>query len=206
MKEIDEIIKDLQAGKFVIVQDDKKRENEADLIMAAEFATKEKIAFLLDHCSGIVCVPITEKKVQELGLEKISPINSDKKTTPYTVSIDSKKCHTGVSAEDRYLTIKQLADENSTIKDFIVPGHVFPLYAHEQGLKKRSGHTEAAIELMKMANLKPISVICELMYTSANCQNHEKIGMMIKGEQVKEFSKKYNIPIIDIYILKKYAG
>lgn len=197
------IIEELKKGKFVIVLDDKDRENEADLVIAAEHITPEKIAFMLDHCSGIICVPMSLDKIKKINIPLIEKINYEEKTAPFCVSVDAKEAHTGVSAHDRFLTIKKLCDDCASLKDFKIPGHVFPLYAHPEGLKKRKGHTEAAVELMKLAGLKEVAVICELMNTSANCKgkndgDEKKLGTMMKEEEVKLFSKKYSIPFISI--------
>jgi 3,4-dihydroxy 2-butanone 4-phosphate synthase/GTP cyclohydrolase II len=187
------IVKELRQGKFIIVQDDKKRENEADLVMAAQFITPSKVTFILEHCSGIVCVPMSLEKIKKIGLPKIRTINANFKTTPYAVPVDYCRCHTGVSAYERYLTIKKLSADSASLKEFVVPGHVFPLFANKGGLQVRKGHTEAAVMLMKIAGLKEAAVICELMNTSANCKDKKKIGQMMKGAAVKEFAKKYKL-------------
>lgn len=193
-----EIIKELQKGKFVIVQDDKKRENEADLVMAAQFITPEKVTFILTHCSGIICVPMSLEKIKKIGLPKLRSINANWKTTPYATPVDYRKCHTGVSAYERYLTIKKLSEDGTTLKDFVIPGHVFPLYADRRGLRVRKGHTEAAVELMKIAGLKEAAVICELLNTSANCKDKKKIGQMMKGAEVKNFAEKHKLKYLAI--------
>ncbi|MBT4824147.1 3,4-dihydroxy-2-butanone-4-phosphate synthase [Candidatus Woesearchaeota archaeon] len=197
-----QIISELKSGNFVIVTDHKNREDEADLIMAAEFITPDKIAFLLDHCSGIICVPMSKKRIQKIGIpiiENITEIiNKGEKTCPFTVAVDAKECHTGISAYDRFLTIKKLCDDNATISDFSLPGHMFPLSAHPNGLAERKGHTEAGVELMKIAGLKEVSVICELMNSSANTNDKEKLGTVMKAQDIKEFSEKHNLKVISI--------
>ena len=211
-----QILDNLKSGNFIIVTDHKNREDEADLVIAAEFITKEKIAFMLDHCSGIICVPMSKKRIDKIGIPIINDqilnnesliANQNDKTAPFTIAVDSKECHTGISAKDRYLTIKKLCDNNATINDFSAPGHMFPLYAHPDGLKARKGHTEAAVELVKLAGLKHIAVICELMNSSANLNNRddldetakkEKLGTMMKDEDIKAFSEKYKLRIIKI--------
>lgn len=222
------IINELKVGNFVIVIDDKNREDESDLVIAGEFITPEKIAFILDNCSGIICVSMTMEKIKKIGIPLLERINFDYATAPFCVSVDAKGTHTGVSAYDRCLTIKKLCDDSATINDFKVPGHVFPLYAHPNGLKARKGHTEAAVELMKLAGLKEVAVICELMNTSANCNdnqnnnnncdknnnnskknnndkknndNQKKIGTMMRDEDITFFSEKYSIPVISINYL-----
>ncbi|MFH1439036.1 MAG: 3,4-dihydroxy-2-butanone-4-phosphate synthase [Candidatus Woesearchaeota archaeon] len=219
------IINQLKLGNFVIVVDDKNREDEADLVIAGEHITPEKIAFMLDHCCGIICAPMSLERVKKIGIPIINNLiekqsikniirqNQNNKTAPFTIAVDAKECHTGVSAYDRFLTIKKLCDDDASIDDFIAPGHMFPLYAHPNGLKKRKGHTEAAVELMKLAGLKDIAVICELMNTSANIDSRDntnindknnreeknnKLGTMMKDKDVQRFSEKHNIPIINI--------
>jgi len=210
-----QILNELKSGNFIIVTDHKNREDEADLIIAAEFITKEKIAFLLDHCSGIICVPMSKERIEKIGIpiiENITEIiNKGEKTCPFTVAVDAKECHTGISAEDRYLTIKKLCDDNATISDFSLPGHMFPLSAHPEGLAKRKGHTEAGVELMKLAGLKDVSVICELMNSSANLNKRndieekkkkKRLGTVMKTEDIKAFSEKHNLKVIGIEEIK----
>jgi len=192
------IIAELKQGHFVIVADDKNRENEADLVMAAEFITPAKIVFMLEYCSGIICVPMSSERVKKLGLPKIKPINQGKKLTPYTVPVDALATHTGVSATDRSVTIKKLCDDRATLSDFIVPGHVFPLYAQPGGFPKRQGHTEAAVALMKLAGLKEVAVICELRNSGANCRDKNRLGEMMKGKEVAEFARQHNLKKIEI--------
>lgn len=198
-----EIIRKLREGHFVIISDNKERENEADLVMAAELIMPAKIAFMLDHCSGIICVPMTLARIKKIGLPKIKPVNQGKKLTPYTVPVDALATHTGVSARDRWVTIKKLCDDRATINDFIIPGHVFPLYARARGLKERQGHTEAAVELMKLAGLKQVAVICELRNSSVNCQDTDRLGQMMNGKEAEKFAEKYNLTKIDIKELCK---
>jgi len=184
-----DILEELKKGNFVVVLDDKNREDEADLVLAAEFVTAEKIAFILKHCCGIICVPMTLDRVMSIGIPVIGKINEEDKTAPFTVAVDAKECHTGVSAIDRCLTIKKLCEEDVSVNDFVIPGHVFPLYAHKDGLKARKGHTEAAVELVKKANLKEVAVICELM---------KENGEMMKGKDVEEFCGKNGLKCICI--------
>jgi len=143
-------------------------------------------------------VPMSRGRIERIGIPLISKINNDDKTAPFSVAVDSRECHTGVSAYDRFLTIKKLCDDNASLKDFKIPGHVFPLYANPNGLKARKGHTEAAVELMKSAGLKEVAVICELMNTSANCGDKKKLGTMMRGKDVIIFSEKYDISFISI--------
>jgi 3,4-dihydroxy 2-butanone 4-phosphate synthase/GTP cyclohydrolase II len=204
---MEKILSELKKGRFVIISDDKHREDEADLVIAAEHITPEKIAFMLDHCSGIICVPMSRERIERIGIPIIQRLNHDDKTAPFSVAVDAKECHTGVSAYDRYLTIKKLCDDSSTTSNFSAPGHIFPLYAHPEGLKKRKGHTEAAVELMKLAGLKNVAVICELMNSTANLisrtdidekMKKEKIGTMMREDDVKVFAKNHCIQVINI--------
>ena len=204
---MEKILSELKKGRFVIISDDKHREDEADLVIAAEHITPEKIAFMLDHCSGIICVPMSREMIERIGIPIIQRLNHDDKTAPFSVAVDAKECHTGVSAYDRYLTIKKLCDDSSTTSNFSAPGHIFPLYAHPEGLKKRKGHTEAAVELMKLAGLKNVAVICELMNSTANLisrtdidekMKKEKIGTMMREDDVKVFAKNHCIQVINI--------
>ena len=206
-----EIIQELKQGNFIIVTDHKNREDEADLVIAAEFITKEKIAFMLDHCSGIICVPMSKERINKIGIPIIEKNNQEDKTAPFTIPVDAKECHTGISAEDRCMTIKKLCDDNITINDFHTPGHMYPLFAHPEGLAKRKGHTEAAVELMRLAKLKDVSVICELMNSSANLNDRndidditkkERLGSVMKAEDIKTFSEKHNIQVINIEEIK----
>jgi len=211
-----QILNKVKSGNFVIVTDHKNREDEADLVIAAEFVTAEKIAFMLDHCSGIICVPMSKERINKIGIpiiddkmlnNEVFKANQNDKTAPFTIAVDSKECHTGISAYDRFLTIKRLCDDNATIDDFSAPGHMFPLSAHPDGIKARKGHTEAAVELVKLAGLKDVAVICELMNSSANLKERkdldettkkEKLGTVMKTEDIKAFSERYNLTIIKI--------
>ncbi len=187
-------IKYLQEGKFIIVVDHPERENEADLIMAAEYITPQKVAFLINNCSGIICVPMTQKRLQELQLSLMVKQNSDKFQTPFTISVDAKHIKEGgVSAIDRSMTIKTLV--NGKAYDLARPGHVFPLQAQENGLLERQGHTEASVDLLKMSRLNPVAVISELM---------NKDGTMMRNQELTNFSKEHNIPVVSIQDIIQY--
>ena len=157
---IEEAIKDFKEGKFVIVVDDEDRENEGDLIIAAEMITPEKVNFMLKNARGLLCVPITMERCKELDLPRQVNDNTSMLGTPFTVTVDKLEgCSTGVSASDRAATIKALADPNSTPETFGRPGHINPLYAQENGVLRRSGHTEAAIDLCNIAGLYPAGAL-----------------------------------------------
>jgi len=190
-------IEDFKKGKFVIVIDDKHRENEADLVLAAEKVTPEKINFMIKHARGLVCVPMLGKRLDELKLPLMTKVNTELHKTKFTVSIDYKYgTTTGISAYDRAKTIKALIDKSTKPNDFAKPGHVFPLRYNEGGLRKRMGHTEAAIELCKLANMYPAAVICEIIGED---------GRMAKMTELKSMAKKRNLKIIGIKDLIKYA-
>ena len=190
---IKDAVNDFKIGKFVIVIDDKHRENEADLVLAAEKVTPEKINFMIKHARGLVCVPMIGKRLNELKLPLMTKINRGLHKTAFTVSVDSKNGTTGISAFDRAKTIKALIDTKTKPDDLARPGHIFPLRCDEKGLRKRAGHTEAAIELCKLANLYPATVICEIVGEN---------GKMAKLPELKEMARKYNQRIIKIKELK----
>ncbi|MBS3116114.1 3,4-dihydroxy-2-butanone-4-phosphate synthase [Candidatus Woesearchaeota archaeon] len=184
----------LRKGNFVIILDSPERENEADLMMAAEHVTPEKIAFMINHCSGVICVPMTKKRLQELGLPRMVEKNSDKFQTPFTISVDAKNIRDGgVSAFDRTATIKTLLC--GKMNDLARPGHVFPLAAREKGLLERQGHTEGSIDLLNLSKLPPVAVICELM---------NKDGTMMRGKELKNFAEKQNILLISVQEIGEY--
>ncbi|WP_418187349.1 3,4-dihydroxy-2-butanone-4-phosphate synthase [Aliarcobacter lanthieri] len=194
-KNIDKAIKALQNGDGIIITDDKNRENEADIIFHANTITNQQMALLIRECSGIVCLCLTPKKVEELNLSMMVQSNNSRFQTPFTISIESKEgITTGVSAKDRVTTIKS-ALKNDGINHIISPGHIFPLCAKEGGVLERNGHTEASIDMMKLANLEPNAVLCEIT---------NEDGTMAKGEQITDFAKKYSMPIISIEEIIEY--
>lgn len=163
---IEEVVEELRQGRMIIVTDDPGRENEGDLICAAEFATPENVNFMVMHARGLVCVPLSPERVEQLGLPLMTSVNRENMATAFTVTVDAAARHgitTGISAQERSTTIKLLADPNATADDFIQPGHMFPLRAVEGGVLRRAGHTEATIDLMKLAGLQPAGVCCEIM-------------------------------------------
>lgn len=197
---IDEALEDFREGKFVIVVDDEDRENEGDLICAAEKITPEMVNFMLKNARGLLCAPITISRSQELDLPHQVQDNTSLLGTPFTVTIDKiEGCTTGVSAHDRAATIKALADPASTPQTFGRPGHINPLYAQDNGVLRRSGHTEAAIDLCKLSGLYPVGALMEIMNDD---------GTMARMPQLMEFAEKHQLKIITIkdmiaYRLKK---
>lgn len=197
---IDEALEDFREGKFVIVVDDEDRENEGDLICAAEKITPEMVNFMLKNARGLLCAPITISRSQELDLPHQVQDNTSLLGTPFTVTIDKiEGCSTGVSAHDRAATIKALADPASTPQTFGRPGHINPLYAQDNGVLRRSGHTEAAIDLCKLSGLYPVGALMEIMNDD---------GTMARMPQLMEFAQKHQLKIITIkdmiaYRLKK---
>lgn len=187
---VEEAIEDFKQGKFVIVVDDEDRENEGDLIIAAEKIDAEKVNFMLKHARGVLCAPITISRCQELDLPHQVTENTSMLGTPFTVTIDKLEgCTTGVSAHDRAETIKALADPSAKPSTFGRPGHVNPLYAQDNGVLRRSGHTEAAIDLCHMAGLYPAGALMEVM---------NEDGTMARLPQLLEFGKKYDLKTISI--------
>ena len=187
---VEEAIEDFKQGKFVIVVDDEDRENEGDLIIAAEKIDAEKVNFMLKHARGVLCAPITISRCQELDLPHQVTDNTSMLGTPFTVTVDKLEgCTTGVSAHDRAETIKALADPNSKPSTFGRPGHVNPLYAQDNGVLRRSGHTEAAIDLCNMAGFYPAGALMEGM---------NEDGTMARLPQLLEFGKKYDLKTISI--------
>ena len=198
---IADAIEDLRNGKIIIVVDDEDRENEGDFLSAAELTTPEIINFMTLYGRGLICTPLPEKRCDELGLEIMVTRSSDPKETAFTVSVDllGDGVSTGISASDRAKTILALMDSNSRPADFMRPGHIFPLRARKGGVLKRAGHTEAAIDLTRLAGLKEGGVICEIM---------NEDGSMARLPQLVELAKKYDLKIISIedlihYLLKK---
>ena len=193
---IEEAINDFREGKFLIVVDDEDRENEGDFIMAAEKITPEAVNFMLKEGRGVLCVPITLKRCAELELEKQVSNNTSILGTPFTVTVDKLEgCSTGVSIHDRAATIRALADPTSTPATFGKPGHINPLYAQDKGVLKRAGHTEAAVDLARLAGLQPAAALIEIM---------NEDGTMARMPQLIEISREMNIPLITIHDLIAY--
>ncbi|NBO47000.1 MAG: 3,4-dihydroxy-2-butanone-4-phosphate synthase [Actinobacteria bacterium] len=192
---IDKALDVFREGGFVIVTDDVDRENEGDLFLLASAATTEKIGFMIHHTSGVLCVAMTEERSRQLHLPLMVKQNQDTKRTAFTVTVDAKQgITTGISAEERANTIRALADLASTAEDFIRPGHIFPLIAHEGGLAARRGHTEAIVEMCKLVGENQVGVISELV---------NEDGSMMRGENLIKFAREQNIPILSIAQLLK---
>jgi 3,4-dihydroxy 2-butanone 4-phosphate synthase / GTP cyclohydrolase II len=192
---IEEAIQDIQAGKMVVVVDDEDRENEGDLLMAASKVTPEAVNFMATHGRGLICMPMEELRLSQLGVNLMVEQNTDSFQTAFTVSVDSKACTTGISAYERALTIKQLLDPTSTPADFKRPGHIFPLRSVSGGVLKRAGHTEAAVDLAKLAGLQPAGVICEIM---------NEDGTMARRDDLVAFCEKHHLKLIKIVDLIAY--
>jgi len=195
-KRVEEALKAYGEGKFVIVVDDKDRENEGDLIIAAELLTPELIAFMTRHTTGIICVALTAERLDALRLPQMVPENTEIHKTAFTISVDA--CNgttTGVSAADRCATIKALIDPATKPEDLRKPGHIFPLRYREGGVLKRAGHTEAAVDLAKLTGLYPAGVICEIVNDD---------GTMSRLPELQAFADKYDIPLISVAEIVKY--
>ena len=193
---IDEALEDIRRGRGVIVVDDEDRENEGDFIAAAEAVTPEMIAFMLKRTSGIICVPLTEARATELDLPMMVEVNTARHGTPFTVSVDYLHgTTTGVSAEDRAKTILALTDSKTTGRDFARPGHIFPLRAVEEGVLRRAGHTEAAVDLARMAGFKPIGILCEMVNEDGN---------MARMPELLKIAKETGMKIISVQDLISY--
>jgi len=194
---IDEAINDIREGKIVIVVDDEDRENEGDFIAAAEKATPDMINFMAKEGRGLICAPITEERCDELELEMMVGKNTSLHETPFTVSVDAlgHGTTTGISAYDRSVTIKLLADKNTKPEELGRPGHIFPLKARDRGVLRRSGHTEAAVDLSRMAGLEPAGILVEVLNDD---------GTMARLPQLIEIANKFNLKVISIADLIAY--
>lgn len=187
---IEEALEDIKQGKMVVVVDDADRENEGDLIMAAELVTPEDINFITREARGMLCAPITHERAKELKLDFMVEQNTALHQTPFTITVDYKHgTTTGISAQDRAKTVRALIDSSTKPQDLLRPGHIFPLIAKKGGVLKRAGHTEAAVDLAKLAGLKPAGVLCEIM---------DEDGTMARVPKLMKFCKKHNLKIITI--------
>jgi 3,4-dihydroxy 2-butanone 4-phosphate synthase/GTP cyclohydrolase II len=193
---IEEAIEDIMQGKIIIVVDDEDRENEGDMIFAAEKVTPEAINFISKHARGLVCVPLTGKRIEELDLGPMVKVNTAKMGTRFTVSVDAV-CNTttGISAHDRAQTVKTLIDPNAKPEDLARPGHIFPIQAQEGGVLSRAGHTEATVDLPRLAGLKPAGVLCEIM---------DDDGQMARLPRLFEMAKQFDMKIITVKDLIEY--
>ena len=194
---IEEAVSDIKAGKVVIVIDDENRENEGDFVAAAEKVTPEMINFMATHGKGLICTPLLEKRCEELGLELMIGKNTAAFETPFTISVDliGNGCTTGISASDRSKTIQALVNPNTKADDLGKPGHIFPLKAREGGVLRRAGHTEASIDLARLAGLEPAGVIVEIL---------NEDGSMARTPELHKIAKKFNLKFITIKDLIEY--
>jgi 3,4-dihydroxy 2-butanone 4-phosphate synthase/GTP cyclohydrolase II len=193
---IEEALDDIKKGKIVIVVDDEDRENEGDMVLAAEKVTVEQVNFLTKHARGLICAPITPERSRELELQPMVQVNTCQYGTAFTVSVDyTRGTTTGISAFDRYATIRALADSEATAADFARPGHIFPLTAKPGGVLRRAGHTEASVDLMRMAGLKPAGVLCEIL---------DDDGSMARLPRLKRVADEHDLKLVTIRDLIKY--
>ena len=193
--DIEDAVADIRAGKIIIVIDDEDRENEGDLVMAAEKVTGEAINFMATYGKGLICTPMEEEILKELQINSMVENNTDNHETAFTVSVDYKDTTTGISAYERALTISKLLENGVKPADFRRPGHVFPLAAKKNGVLERTGHTEAAVDLAKLAGLKGAGVICEVM---------KEDGHMARTEDLIKMAKEHNLKIITVKSLLEY--
>ncbi|GBD12760.1 Riboflavin biosynthesis protein RibBA [bacterium HR24] len=193
---IEEAIEEYRQGRFVIILDNEDRENEGDLTIPAQFVTPQHIAFMLRHTSGIICVPMTGERLDELQVPMMVNHNSSRYSTAFTVSVDARyNVTTGVSAHDRAQTIRVLIDPKTRASDLVMPGHVYPLRAREGGVLVRAGHTEAVVDLCRLAGLYPAGVLCELMNSD---------GTMMRWPRIRRFAQRHGIKVITINQLIRY--
>lgn len=192
---IEEVLEDLRQGKMVLVTDDEDRENEGDLICAAEFATTENINFMATYGKGLICMPMSAEYCKKLGLDQMVVNNTDNHETAFTVSIDHVDTTTGISAVERGFTARACVDDNVKPSDFRRPGHMFPLKAKPNGVLERNGHTEATVDLMRLAGLKECGLCCEIM---------KEDGTMMRKTDLIEMSKEWNLKFTSIKALQEY--
>ncbi len=192
---IEEALEDIKNGKMVVVVDDKRRENEGDLIMAAEKVSPEAINFMAKHGGGLICLPIIRKRLKQLSIGMMVTENTDTHKTAFTVSVDAVETKTGISAQERAFTIKKIIDPSAKAADFNKPGHIFPLEYKEGGVLVRAGHTEAAVDLARLAGLYPAGVICEIMNEN---------GSMARVPELQDYVKKHRLKLITIADLITY--
>jgi 3,4-dihydroxy 2-butanone 4-phosphate synthase/GTP cyclohydrolase II len=193
---IDDALRDVREGRMVIVTDDEDRENEGDLVMAAEKVTPEAVNFMATHGRGLICVPVSNERAEQLGLQRMVAQNREMYKTDFTVSVDAARgVSTGISAYDRATTIQTIANPRSAPEDLVQPGHIFPLRAKEGGVLRRAGHTEAAVDLARMAGLQPAGVLCEILHDD---------GTMARLPELMEFRARHALRICTIQSLIAY--
>lgn len=186
---IEEALEDFRAGKMIVIVDDEDRENEGDLVVAAEKVTPDIVNFMAKSGGGLICLPIIRERLEELNIERMVAKNTDPNRTAFTISIDANGCTTGISAQERAMTIKKVLDPAATAKDFTRPGHIFPIEYREGGVLVRAGHTEASVDLARLAGLYPAGVICEIM---------NEDGSMARVPELMTYVKKHNLKIMTI--------
>ena len=192
---VEEALKDLKNGKIILVADDEDRENEGDMICAAEFATTENVNFMATHAKGLICMPMSEEICRRLQFPQMVTDNTDNHETAFTVSVDYVETTTGISAKERGLTARKCVEDGVKPQAFRRPGHMFPLMAKKNGVLERNGHTEATVDLMKLAGLKQCGLCCEIMKDD---------GTMMRMDELKELAQKYQLKFITIAALQDY--
>ena len=192
---IEEALEDLRRGKIILVTDDEARENEGDFICAAQFATTENINFMATHGKGLICMPMSEEYVEKLKLPQMVENNTDNHETAFTVSIDHITTTTGISAVERSITALACVKEDAKPEDFRRPGHMFPLKAKKNGVLERNGHTEATVDLCRLAGLKECGLCCEIM---------REDGTMMRTEELSKLAQQYQMKFITIKNLQDY--
>ena len=192
---VEEALEDLKNGKIILVADDEDRENEGDMICAAEFATTENVNFMATHAKGLICMPMSEEICRRLQFPQMVTDNTDNHETAFTVSVDYVETTTGISAKERGLTARKCVEDGVKPQDFRRPGHMFPLMAKKNGVLERNGHTEATVDLMKLAGLKQCGLCCEIMKDD---------GTMMRMDELKELEQKYQLKFITIAALQDY--
>ena len=192
---IEEALQDLREGKWIVVVDDEDRENEGDIIVAAEFATTEAVNFMASYAKGLICMPMTEEMAGKLNFHPMVKKNTDNHETAFTVSIDHVDTTTGISAYERGITARKVVEDDAKPEDFRRPGHMFPLVSKPMGVFERNGHTEATVDLMKLAGLKPCGLCCEIMRDD---------GYMARLPYLIEFAQKHHLKLITVADLITY--
>lgn len=192
---VEEALEDLKNGKIILVADDEDRENEGDMICAAEFATTENVNFMATHAKGLICMPMSEEICRRLQFPQMVTDNTDNHETAFTVSVDYVETTTGISAKERGLTARKCVEDGVKPQDFRRPGHMFPLMAKKNGVLERNGHTEATVDLMKLAGLKQCGLCCEIMKDD---------GTMMRMDELKKMAQQYQLKFITIAALQDY--
>ena len=195
MSQVEKALDALRRGEMIVVTDDPQRENEGDLILAAEFADIDNINFMASKAKGLICMPMSQKEADRLQLDPMVFHNTDNHETAFTVSIDHVETTTGISAEERALTARKAADPKSKPLDFRRPGHMFPLIAKAPGVLEREGHTEATVDLLRLAGLTEVGICCEIMADN---------GQMLRGQEVIDFAQENGLVYLTIEDLKTY--